>query len=74
MEVVDAVQVHVFRVPGEGCLPHAKVEVRSVDPLDGNTTVLFDHIQDGVQVANVPLFYPLDQSKQELASTARSAR
>lgn len=45
MEVVDAVQVHVFRVPGEGCLPHAKVEIWSVDPLDGYTTVLFNYIQ-----------------------------
>lgn len=25
MKVVDAVQVHIFSVPGEGGLPHAKV-------------------------------------------------
>lgn len=61
MEVVDAVQVHVFRVPGEGCLPHAKVEIWSVDPLDGYTTVLFNYIQYWVQVANVPLFYILNK-------------
>lgn len=59
MEVVDAVQVHIFSVPGEGGLPHAKVKIRSVNPLDGHTTVLLDNIQDGVQTANVPFFYIL---------------
>jgi len=56
MKVVDAVQVHILCVPGEGGLPHPKVQIRGVDPLYGNPAVLFDNIQDGVQVANVPLF------------------
>lgn len=55
MEVVDAVQVHIFSVPGEGGLPHAKVKIRSVNPLDGYAAVLLDNIQDRVQVADVPL-------------------
>ena len=55
MEVVDAVQVHVLRVPGECRLPHAEVQVWSVNPLDGHARVLLDHVQDGVQVADVPL-------------------
>lgn len=59
MEVVDAVKIHVFSVPGKGGFPHAKVQVWSVDPLDGDTTVLFNHIQDGVQVADIPLLYIL---------------
>lgn len=59
MEVVDAVQVHIFSVPGEGGLPHAKVQIWSVYPLDGYTRVLLNNIQDRVQVANVPLFYVL---------------
>lgn len=59
MKVVDAVQVHIFCVPGEGCFPHAKVEIWSVDPLDGHTTVLLDDVQDGVQVPNVPFLHIL---------------
>ena len=59
MEVVDAVQVHIFSVPGEGGLPHAKVKIWSVNPLDGYATVLLDNIQDRVQVADVPLFHIL---------------
>ena len=33
MNVVDRVEVHVFRVPAKRCLPHPKVKVRCVDPL-----------------------------------------
>lgn len=63
MKVVDAVQVHVLCVPGEGGLPHTKVQVRSVDPLNGNTTVLLDNVQDGVQVTDVPFFDILENGK-----------
>ena len=34
MQVVDGVEVHVLRVPGERRLPHAKVEVGRVHALD----------------------------------------
>lgn len=54
MQVVDAVEVHILGVPGEAGLPHAEVQVRGVDSLDGDTTVLLDHVQDGVQVPDVP--------------------
>lgn len=32
MNVVDAEQVHVLDMPGECRAPHAKVEIRGVDP------------------------------------------
>ena len=59
MQIVNAVEIHVLRVPGEGGLPHAKVKIGRVDALDGHSTVLLDHIQDGVQMANVPLLHIL---------------
>lgn len=55
MQVVDAVEVHVFSVPGKRGLPHAKVKVGSVDALDDNAALLLHHVQQGVQMANVPL-------------------
>lgn len=55
MEVVDAVKIHVLSVPGEGGLPHAKVQIGCVHPLDGHAAVLLDYIQDGIQVTDVPL-------------------
>lgn len=63
VEVVDAIQVHILCVPGEGGLPHPKIEIWCVDPLYGNTTILLDNIQDGVQVSNVPLIYILGKSE-----------
>lgn len=61
VQVIDAVQVHVFRVPGKGCLPHAEVQVRRIHTLDGNPTLLFHQVQDGSQSANVPLIYMLQR-------------
>jgi hypothetical protein len=55
VHIVDAVQVHVLRVPREGGLPHAKVQVRCVDPLDDDTTFLLQQVLNGPQVAKVPL-------------------
>ena len=55
MEVVDTVEIHVLCVPGEGGLPHAKVQVGSVHPLDHDATLLLHHVQQRVQVADVPL-------------------
>ena len=34
MNHVDGVEVHVFHMPGERGLPHAKVQVRGQDTLD----------------------------------------
>ena len=55
VEVVDAVEVHVFSVPGKAGPPHAEVEVSRVDTGDTGAVVLCDRVQDGVQVINVPL-------------------
>jgi len=55
VEVVDAVEVHVLSVPGKCGLPHPKVHVGSVDPLDDDATLLLHHIQQRVQTADVPL-------------------
>lgn len=45
VDVVDAVEIHVFRVPAEGCLPHAKVQVRGVDSLDAGAQLLVQEVQ-----------------------------
>ena len=65
VQVVDAIEIHVLCVPGEAGLPHAEVQVGCVHPLDRNTTVLFNHIQDGVEVADVPLLYTLQERRRE---------
>lgn len=55
VQVVDAVQVHVFRMPGKGRLPHAKIQVWGVHSLNGDPTLLLHQVQDGLQPANIPL-------------------
>lgn len=50
-------------MPGKGGLPHAKVQVGSVDTLDNNATLLFHHIQQRVEVADVPLLNVLNGEK-----------
>ncbi len=56
VQVVDAVEVHVLRVPGEAGFPHSKVQIGCVYTLNGHSTILLNHIQDRVQVPDVPLF------------------
>lgn len=53
MQVVDTVQVHIFSVPGKGGFPHAKVQVRSVDTRNRNSTAS-QLIQDRWQTIDVP--------------------
>ncbi len=65
MQVVDAVEVHVLRVPGEGGFPHAEVQVWRVDALDDDPTLLLHHVQKSVQMANVPLRDVLTKKKQQ---------
>lgn len=60
MQVVDAVEVHVLRMPSKCGLPHAKIEVRSVDTLDNDATLLLHHVQQGVEVTDVPLLDTLE--------------
>lgn len=59
MKVVDAVQIHVLRMPGEGALPHPKVEVWCVHSFDLDSTLILHGVQNGVQTANVPLTHIL---------------
>lgn len=59
MQVVDAVKVHVLSMPGKCSFPHAKIQIGSIYPLNNNTTLLFYHVQQSVEAANVPLVYVL---------------
>jgi len=44
MEIINAIEIHVLCVPGESGLPHAKIEIRSVDTVYTNTVVFIDVI------------------------------
>ena len=61
MQVVDTVEVHVLCVPGEGGLPHAKVHVGGVHPLDHDATLLLHHVKQGVEMPDVPLLHTLEE-------------
>lgn len=61
MQVVNAVEVHVLCMPSKRCLPHAEVEVWSVDTLNNDATLLLHHIQQGVEVTDIPLLNTLEQ-------------
>lgn len=63
VQVVNAVEVHVLSVPGEGGLPHAKVEVGGVDALNDDAALLLHHVQQRVEVTNVPLVNVLRRRK-----------
>lgn len=63
MQVVNAVEVHVLSVPGEGGLPHAKVEVGRVDALNDDAALLLHHVQQRVEVTNIPLVNVLRRRK-----------
>ena len=52
MDVVDAVQIDVFEMPCECCLPHAEIEIGSVDTRNLGT----EYIQDVLQFRYVPSF------------------
>lgn len=59
VQVIDAVQIHVFCVPRKGTLPHAKIKVWGVDTLNLDPTLILHHVQNGVKVANIPLSHIL---------------
>ena len=44
VQEVDAVKVHVLRVPGESGLPHAEVQVGGVDALDDHPALLLQQL------------------------------
>lgn len=48
VQVVDAVEVHVLRVPSKCGLPHAKIQVGCIDALNGDATFTFHGVQYGV--------------------------
>ena len=54
VEVVDGVEVHVLRVPGEGRLPHPEVQVGRVHTADLYIVILVDPVKDGPELLNVP--------------------
>lgn len=59
VKVVDAVQIHVLSVPCKGGLPHPKVEVWCVDSFDLNPAFTHHGVQNGVEMADVPLSHIL---------------
>lgn len=56
MQVVDTIEVHVLSVPCKGGLPHAEIQVGCINTLNSDATFTLNSIQNGVQMANVPLF------------------
>ena len=54
VEVVNAVQVHVFSVPGKGGFPAAKVQIGCIYSVDLNAIVLLHIVQDRVEPVDVP--------------------
>jgi len=54
VQIVDAVQIHIFGVPCKNAAPHAKVQVRRHDPGNGVAFLLQRPAEDGVEVAEVP--------------------
>lgn len=66
MQVVDAVEIHVLCMPSKSCLPHPKVEVGSVHTLDDDATLVLHHVQEGVQIANVPRIHVLEPNRNGL--------
>lgn len=66
MQVVDAVEVHVLSVPGKCGLPHAKVHIGGVHTFDDDSTLLLHHIQQCVQMANIPLLDVLNRDKMNV--------
>lgn len=50
MDVVNAVEVNIFKMPSESGLPHAKVYIGGVDTRD----FLAENIQKIWQIGNIP--------------------
>lgn len=66
MQVVDAVKIHVLCMPSKSCLPHPEVEVGSVHTLYDDATLVLHHVQEGVQIANVPFIHILEPNRNGL--------
>lgn len=61
VQVVDAIKIHVFCVPRKGALPHPKVQVRRVDTLDLDATLILHNVQDSVETTDVPFSHVLQR-------------
>lgn len=59
MQVVDTVEIHVLGVPCKGGLPHSKIKVWSIHTFDDDSTLMLHHVQEGVQIPNIPLVHIL---------------
>ena len=73
MQVVDAVEIHVFSMPGKGGLPHAKVQVGSVDSLNLQTPFISqggkDRVENGTKMPDVPdVLIPVVQGARDVRS------
>lgn len=55
MKIIDAVEIHIFGVPGKGALPHTKVEVSGINTIYADTVVLFHVIKNRAQLVDVPV-------------------
>jgi len=64
MHVVDAVEIHVFSVPGKSGFPHAKIQVSCVHSFNSNAAVQLYNVQQRVQPANVPHVHTLRWQKK----------
>lgn len=69
VQVVDAVQIHVLRVPCEGTLPHPKVEVWCVDSFDFDPAVVLHYVQNGVETPDVPFSHVLQRKSSAEAES-----
>lgn len=69
VQVVDAVQIHVFSVPCESALPHPKIEVRRVDSFDFDPALVLHRVQNGVEMADVPFSHILKLSRARVTKT-----
>lgn len=59
MEVVNTVEIHVFSMPCERCLPHAKIQIRRIYTLNRNSTVFLHNIQYCIKMGNIPFLNTL---------------
>ena len=69
MEIVDGIEIHILGVPGKGSLPHAEVEVSCVDSWYRHPILVYQSVQDSVEVVDVPL---LDRLVREAARNVGS--
>lgn len=65
MQIIDTVEVHVLCVPWKGGLPHAKIQVGCINTLNSDAAVALHSIQNGVQMANIPLLDILPVNRKQ---------